>query len=205
MFGCLFTLVSVNRRPLIEVTTMQPTKKNDTCWLQNATSISRPHQWTAISIPRVTGSFFPTRSNMILMVQMNIFHKQYKLKKCPRTLKYLPCNVSAHRWRSCIFRSACTSKNSCRDNSSAAPISNRNCPISAKTEYKAMWMLVILFRLCENNIITFWTGRSLRHTADHAPNARFYITRFVFFTINGNSFLLGQYHVHRKHQPTFQC
>lgn len=135
--GCLGpTFVRVSRRPRIEVTTMQPTKKNETCWLQKATSISKPHQCTAISMPRVTGSFFPTRSNIMLIVQMNIFHKQYKLKKCPSTLKYLPCNVSAHRWRSCMLRSACTSKNNCRDNSSAAPISNRNCPISIVRGYE---------------------------------------------------------------------
>lgn len=130
------TFVRVSNRPRIDVTTMHPTKKNETCWLQNATSISKPHQCTAISMPRVTGSFLPTRSNIMLIVQMNIFHKQYRLKKCPSTLKYLPCNVSAHRWRSCILRSACTSKNNCRDNSSAAPISSRNCPISMRIKQR---------------------------------------------------------------------
>lgn len=127
-FFCVwtFTLVKVRSRPRIDVTTIQPTKKNDTCWLQNAMSISRPHQCTAISIPRVTGSFFPTRSKMILIVQMKIFHKQYKLKKWPSTLKYLPCNVRAHRCRSCIFFKSCTSKNSCRDNSSKPLISKRS-------------------------------------------------------------------------------
>lgn len=129
------TLVSVRRRPRIDVTTIHPTKKNDTCWLQNAISISRPHQCTAISIPRVTGSFLPTRSKMMFIVQMKIFHRQYKLKKCPKTLKYLPCNVRAHRWRSCMLRSACTSRNNCRDNSSKALISNRSCPISVTERF----------------------------------------------------------------------
>lgn len=124
------TFVSVSSRPRIEVTTMQPTKKNDTCWLQNAISISRPYQCTAISIPRVTGSFLPTRSNIMFIVQMNIFHKQYKLKKCPSTLKYFPWSVRAHLCRSCIFFNACTSKNNCRDSSSNPLISKRSCPIS---------------------------------------------------------------------------
>lgn len=124
------TLVSVRRRPRIDVTTMQPTKKNDTCWLQNAISISKPHQCTAISIPRVTGSFFPTRSNIIFIVQMKIFQRQYKLKKCPSTLKYFPCNVRAHLCRSCMFLNAWTSRNNCRDSSSKALISRRSCPIS---------------------------------------------------------------------------
>lgn len=126
----IFTLVSVSSRPRIDVTTMQPTRKNETCWLQKATSISRPHQCTAISMPRVTGSFLPTRSNMIFMVHMNIFHTQYRLKKWPSTLKYLPWSVRAHRCRSCMFRKSCTSRNSWRDSSSSALISSRSWPMS---------------------------------------------------------------------------
>lgn len=57
---------------------MHPTRKNDTCWLQKAISISKPHQWTAISKPRVTGSFFPTRSKTILMVHC----KEIQQKNC---------------------------------------------------------------------------------------------------------------------------
>jgi len=38
------------------------------CWDQNVTSILKPIQCTAISIPLVTGSFFPTRSNTMLIV-----------------------------------------------------------------------------------------------------------------------------------------
>lgn len=126
----LFTLVSVSSNPRIDVTTMHPTRKNDTCWLQKATSMSKPHQCTAISMPRVTGSFLPTRSNIMFIVHIKIFHTQYKLKKWPSTLKYLPCRVRAHRCRSCIFRRPWTSKNSCRDSSSSALISSRSCPIS---------------------------------------------------------------------------
>lgn len=127
-----YTLVNVNSKPRIDVTTIHPTKMKDTCWLQNATSISNPHQCTAISRPRVTISFFPTRSNTILIVDINIFHMQYTLKKCPSTLKYFPCNVVAHLWRSCILRSECTSKNNWRDNSSSAEISNLSWPISRR-------------------------------------------------------------------------
>lgn len=68
MYIIFFTLVNVNKSPLIDVTTMHPIKKNDTCCDQNTTSISKPIQCTAISIPRVTGSFLPTRSNTILIV-----------------------------------------------------------------------------------------------------------------------------------------
>lgn len=85
-------------------------------------------------MPLVTGSFLPTRSNIIFIVQINIFHKQYKLKKWPSTLKYLPCNVRAQRWRSCMLRNECTSKNNWRDSSSRADISNRSCPISVDEE-----------------------------------------------------------------------
>lgn len=63
-----YTLVKVRSNPRIEVTTIHPIKKKDTCCDQKITSISKPIQWTAISIPRVTGSFLPTRSNTILIV-----------------------------------------------------------------------------------------------------------------------------------------
>lgn len=65
---------------------------------------------------------------------MKIFHKQYKLKKCPSTLKYFPWRVRDHRCRSCIFLYECTSKNSCREISSSAAISNRNWPMSRGRE-----------------------------------------------------------------------
>lgn len=91
----------------MDVTTIQPTSQNEICCDQKAMSnCLNPHQFTAISIPLVTGSFFPTRSNIIFIVHcnksellissknimhdkltINIFHKQYKLKKCPMTLK----------------------------------------------------------------------------------------------------------------------
>jgi len=38
------------------------------CCDQNVTSILKPIQCTAISIPLVTGSFLPTRSNTMLIV-----------------------------------------------------------------------------------------------------------------------------------------
>lgn len=154
-----FTLVNVNRRPRIDVTTMQPTKKNDTCWLQNATSISKPHQCTAISMPRVTGSFLPTRSNIMFIVQIKIFHKQYKLKKCPSTLKYFPCNVRAHRCRSCILRISCTSKNNCRDSSSNAPISNRNWPISEKLQPNKFEIMIYSIG-CMNSKNTYFPNQT---------------------------------------------
>lgn len=60
----------------MDVTTIQPTSKKDMCCDQKAMSNCTPHQLTAISMPLVTTSFFPTRSNTILMVQMKIFHTQ---------------------------------------------------------------------------------------------------------------------------------
>jgi len=64
----LLTFVNVNRSPRIDVTTIHPTRKNDMCWDQKPTSMLIPIQWTAISIPRVTGSFLPTRSKTMFMV-----------------------------------------------------------------------------------------------------------------------------------------
>lgn len=47
------------------------------CCDQNVTSILKPIQCTAISIPLVTGSFLPTRSNTILIVDCKF--DNYKL------------------------------------------------------------------------------------------------------------------------------
>ena len=41
----------VRRRPRMEVTTMAPTRMKEMCCDQKTTSISRPNQWTAISMP----------------------------------------------------------------------------------------------------------------------------------------------------------
>lgn len=158
------TFVSVSKSPRIDVTIIRPTRKNDTCWLQKATSISKPHQCTAISSPLVTGSFFPTRSKTMFIVQIKIFHRQYKLKKWPSTLKYLPWSVRAQRCRSCIFRISCTSRNSCLESSSSAEISNRNWPISKKQKY-IYWLNI----LTEFIVLTLSTGWSMRYAADHTP------------------------------------
>jgi len=40
-------------------TMMMPTRRKDTCWPQNLTSISTPRKRATISKPRVTGSIFP--------------------------------------------------------------------------------------------------------------------------------------------------
>ena len=63
-----YTFVSVKSRPRIDVTTMHPTRRKDTCWEKKGTSMDNPSQLTAISRPRVTGSTLPTRSNTMLMV-----------------------------------------------------------------------------------------------------------------------------------------
>ena len=41
----------VKSKPRVDVNTIKPTKINEMCWDQKRTSISRPNQWTAISIP----------------------------------------------------------------------------------------------------------------------------------------------------------
>lgn len=158
------TFVSVSKSPRIDVTTIRPTKKNDTCWLQKATSISKPHQCTAISSPLVTGSFLPTRSKTMFIVQIKIFQRQYKLKKWPSTLKYLPWSVRAQRCRSCIFRISCTSRNSCLESSSSAEISNRSWPISTKPKYLKLRPLVLKFP-----VLTLSTSWTLSYAADHTP------------------------------------
>ena len=55
----------VNRKPLVEQNTMIPTKPNEICWDQNRTSMSKPNQCTAISIPLVMGSTLPTLKQKI--------------------------------------------------------------------------------------------------------------------------------------------
>ena len=52
--------------------------------------MSKPNQWTAISMPLVMGSTLPTLSKTMLTVLMKIFQMQYSEKKYPRKLKYFP-------------------------------------------------------------------------------------------------------------------
>lgn len=71
------TLVSVSSSPRMLVSTIQPTSIKDTCCDQKATSMFQPSQWTTISRPRVTGSFLPTRSKTMFIVDCG----QWKLLK----------------------------------------------------------------------------------------------------------------------------
>ena len=90
------TLVSVISKPRIEVTIMIPINQNEMCWDQNATCrkkrrfsevmcytqveillVSQTSNWmpnhvTAISKPRVIGSFLPTLSKTMLIVAWNV-------------------------------------------------------------------------------------------------------------------------------------
>lgn len=141
----------------------------------------------------------PEQESMIKLT-IKIFHKQYKLKKCPSTLKYFPCNVRDQRCRSCMFFSECTSRNSCREISSRAAISNRNWPMSVNE---------ITNKLIKSPLIpplplTFCTRWSLSNRTDHSPNSLSrVIRRLVSSPVQCNPFLLAQDHVHRVHQFSF--
>lgn len=180
---------------------MHPTRKKLICWDQNPTSNWIPHHSTAISMPRVTTSFLPTRLKIMLIVQMKIFQRQYKLKKCPKTLKYLPWSVSDHLCRSCISFISCNSRNNWRASSSSPLISNLSCPMSEK--WKKNHFSVGKFL---NFNFTFMTRRLVSHRSYKAPNWVFGIVWLLLqsvATINRNSLLLSQHHVQGLHKFSF--
>ena len=61
----------------MEHTIMIPTMMKLRCCAQNCASNLKPSQSADISSPREIGSFFPTRSNTMLIVHMKILYAKY--------------------------------------------------------------------------------------------------------------------------------
>ena len=73
----------------MDVTTIHPTSQNEMCCDQKAMSnCLNPHQFTAISIPLVTGSFFPTRSNIIFIVHWNKMKLLFPIQTIMQEIAY---------------------------------------------------------------------------------------------------------------------
>ena len=114
----------VNRKPLVEQNTMIPTKPNEICWDQNRTSMSKPNQCTAISIPLVMGSTLPTLKQKFKIficfffhIEKNILLSNYQTKDLQKKVycRKRKC-LSFEKKNTKIYNKVKTSEKYCKTN-----------------------------------------------------------------------------------------